>query len=96
MGPRRYSLHDHKREQRADHLAQECNSWFGGSTIGDLVDAGFVGAEWRCRAPSCFHRSEEFPLDRYGLKARPYNLRWLYVCSECGTKGPKLHPIWGA
>ncbi len=30
MGPRRYSQHNRKREERADHLAQECNSWFGG------------------------------------------------------------------
>jgi hypothetical protein len=94
MGVRRYSRFDRKREERADHLAQECNSGFGVVTIGDLIDAGFVRAEWRCRHPWCFHWSKPFPLSRYGRKARPYRLRWQYICSDCGTKGPKLHPLW--
>ena len=72
MGPRRYSLSNRGREERADHLAQECNSWFGGVTIGDLIDAGFVRAEWRCRSPGCFHWAKLFPPTRYGLKARPW------------------------
>jgi hypothetical protein len=37
MGPLRYSRHDRKHEQHADQLAQECNSWFGDITIGDLI-----------------------------------------------------------
>jgi hypothetical protein len=75
IGPQRYSQFNRKREERADYLAQECNSWFGGITIGDLIEAGFVRAEWRCRGAWCFHRTNPFPLTRYGRKAKPYNLR---------------------
>lgn len=96
MGTPRYSRHNRQREERADHLAQECNGGFLPITINDLIDAGFRIAEWRCRRPGCYHYSERFRLTRCGRNARPYNLRWLYVCSECGTKGPQLHPIWGS
>jgi hypothetical protein len=56
---RRYSLHYRRQEERADHLAQECNSGFGVVTIGDLIDAGFAWAQWRCRRPGCFHWSKQ-------------------------------------
>ena len=94
MGVRRYSRFDQKREEYADHLARECNSGFEHVTIGDLIDAGFHEAEWACRRGGCYHTSKTFQLARFKVPAIVNRLRWNFVCSECGTKGPKLRPIW--
>lgn len=96
MGVRRYSRDRtaRRREEHADHLAHECNAGLVQVTIGELIDAGFGQAEWSCRRGGCYHTSELFDLTKFKRPAVVYRLRWNFVCSECGTSGPKLRPLW--
>jgi hypothetical protein len=44
-GTPRYSRHNRQREERADHLARECNGGFLPVTIGNQIEVGFQTAE---------------------------------------------------
>lgn len=96
MGVRRYSTDPktRRRQEFLDHLQWRCTIYGDPLTIAEIVKAGVMRAEWRCRSPECWHRSKPFDLTGFGEKITVTRLRWKFVCSRCGTNRPTLELLW--
>lgn len=96
MGVRRHSTNPfvRRRQEQLDRLQWLCRIYGDPITIGDIISGDVHRAQWRCRNPECFHRSEAFDLSRFGRKVTVTKLRWKFVCSVCGFNRPDLELLW--
>jgi hypothetical protein len=96
MGVSRYSAIPsvRRRQQLFDDLQDRCWIDFHSPKIGELLDCGIVRAHREYSGRSCAHRSDSFDVSKFGRNLCVRDLRWNYVCGDCGKNRPHLRLEW--